>query len=639
MSVSLWTPSPVYIEHANLYRFKRFVEKETGRSFGNYEELYTWSVQELENFWEYILRYFEISYSGRYTSILDWDNHATDFIDAKWFEGISLSYAEHIFKHTHPDQVALKFASETENYREVSWRALSDMVSVLQQFLIDKGVEKGDRVVGVLNNRVETIAIFLAANSLGAIWSCCSPDFGDRSILERFAQIGPKTLFIETAYQYNGKLFSKKKTLDLLKEKISSLKTVVDLNSPDWEGLFSTYRPQNLTFTRLPFSYPLWILYSSGTTGSPKAITHRTGGNILEHYKALALHQNVKKGDNFLWYTTTGWMMWNYALSSLLCGATLCLYDGAINYNAHKTFWTFLKQAQVDHLGAGAAYFTSLPDFSFSDYTPKIIGSTGSPLPAATFENLQNKFPKAHIISLSGGTDVCSAFLSGCPMLPVYAGQLQCRTLGSAIAAFNDGGKPVFDEVGELVIQKPMPSMPLHFWNDEENTKYRESYFEKFPNVWSHGDWIKIIREEGIIIYGRSDATLNRGGVRIGTAEVYNAMDAVDGVKDSLAICLDRDDGSSKMLLFVQLSPGIVLNDALSNEIKTELRSSYSPRHVPDSIYEVSDIPYTLSGKKLELPIKKLFSGQPLEKVVSKDVLRNPACLAEYVGLVGGLRV
>ncbi|HMR20023.1 MAG TPA: acetoacetate--CoA ligase, partial [Sphingobacterium sp.] len=232
-----------------------------------------------------------------------------------------------------------------------------------------------------------------------------------------------------------------------------------------------------------------------------------------------------------------------------------------------------------------------------------------------------------------------SAFLSGCPMLPVYAGQLQCRTLGSAIAAFNDGGKPVFDEVGELVIQKPMPSMPLHFWNDEENTKYRESYFEKFPNVWSHGDWIKIIREEGIIIYGRSDATLNRGGVRIGTAEVYNAMDAVDGVKDSLAICLDRDDGSSKMLLFVQLSPGIVLNDALSNEIKTELRSSYSPRHVPDSIYEVSDIPYTLSGKKLELPIKKLFSGQPLEKVVSKDVLRNPACLAEYVGLVGGLRV
>jgi acetoacetyl-CoA synthetase len=444
---------------------------------------------------------------------------------------------------------------------------------------------------------------------------------------------------METRYRYNDKEFSKVETQRVLRENIESLETVVDLCSPEWEALLSAYVPREITFMRVPFSHPLWILYSSGTTGNPKAITHSVGGNLLEHYKALALQQNVQEGDNFLWYTTTGWMMWNYALSALLCGATLCLYDGAIHHASHRTFWTFLQRAEVDHLGAGAAYYSSLHDFSIEGYAPKVIGSTGSPLPVATFENLQEKFPQTHIISLSGGTDVCSAFLSGSAMLPVYAGQLQCRALGAAIEALNDDGQAVYDEVGELVIEKPMPSMPIYFWNDKGNVKYHESYFEKFPRVWSHGDWIKIIRDEGIIIYGRSDATLNRGGVRIGTAEVYNAINGLEGIMDSLVICIEQVDGSSQMLLFVKLAVTQVLDETLRNKIKTQLRSTYSPRHVPDVICEVQDIPYTLSGKKLELPIKKLFMGHDIEKVVSKDVLRNPDCLHEYAQLRDRLKL
>lgn len=631
MSIALWTPSREYVEASELHRFKEFAERKSGRLFDNYEALYRWSVEELESFWAYCLEYFDIDYSGTYGKVLDWDAQSGDFIAARWFEGITLNYAEHIFKQASSARPALKFGSETEGYREVSWNELAEMVSALQQFLVEKGIGKGDRVVGVLNNRVETIAIFLAVNSLGAIWSCCSPDFGDRSVLDRFTQIEPKALFIESKYQYNDKPFSKAQTQEMLQQQLPSLRTVVDVCAAEWRDILTTYSPAALTFTRVPFSHPLWILYSSGTTGSPKAITHSTGGNLLEHYKALALHQNVQSGENFLWYSTTGWMMWNYALSSLLCGATLCLFDGAINHNDHQTFWEFLRKAQVDHFGAGASYFSAIHDLKPGDFQPKVIGSTGSPLPTSTFENLQMKFPDVHVISLSGGTDVCSAFLSGSSMLPVFSGQLQCRALGAAIEAYNDEGQPVYDEVGELVIEKPMPSMPLYFWNDTDDTKYRESYFDKFPQVWSHGDWIKIQRDEGITIYGRSDATLNRGGVRIGTAEIYNAMSTLSEIRDSLVICVDHKNGSSEMLLFVVLEAEGSLNETLKQKIKSELRTSYSPRHIPDKVFAVQDIPYTLSGKKLELPIKKLFAGLPLTKVVAKDVLRNPDSLNEFV--------
>ena len=627
---ALWTPSKQYAESSTLYAFQKFVEQRYSVHFADYQGFHAWSIEHIESFWEAILHFFNISYSGTYNKVLSWNANEKDFIGVRWFEGIELSYAEHIFKSFDANSIAIKFCSEYEAYKEITWQELESKVSRIQQFLMDRGIRKGDRVVGVLNNRIDTVAIFLAVNSLGAIWSCCSPDFGDRALAERFEQIEPKLLFIETSYQYNDKIFSKRDTLEMLKNSLKTLQEVVDLNDSMWNSSIENYTLQPLTFVRVPFAHPIWILYSSGTTGKPKAITHSTGGNLLEHYKALAIHQNVQKGENFIWYTTTGWMMWNYALSSLLCGATLCMFDGIINHNGHRTFWDFLKRAKVHHLGAGAVYFTSIEHLEIKDYQPKVIGSTGSPLPASTFEALQAKFPDVHIISLSGGTDVCSAFLSGNSMLPVFAGQLQCKTLGADIAAYNEEGHSVENEVGELVIRKPMPSMPVYFWNDEENKKYRESYFDKFPHVWAHGDWIKIITGEGIIIYGRSDATLNRGGVRIGTAEIYNGVHSLKEVKDALVITVDKVDGSSKMVLFVQLEKDVLLDEKLTVQIKNTLRTQYSPRHVPDLIFQVHDIPYTLSGKKLELPVKKIFSGKSLESSVSRDIMRNPDSIAEY---------
>ncbi len=630
MKQPIWTPSEQYIKTSVIYNFQQFVEQRYNRCFLDYTAFYQWSIEKQEDFWEAILLYFKINYTGEYEQVLKWQNTNTDFIDAKWFEGIYLSYAEHIFREKKGADPAIKYTDEIGNYEEISWDELREKVSCIQQFLEEKGVQQGDRVVGILNNTIETVAIFLAVNSLGAIWSCCSPDFGDKSIVERFAQIKPKVLFIELDYQYNDKTFSKRETLAFIQNHIPSIETIIAVYEEDWKGIFTNYLPQVLHFLRVPFSHPIWILYSSGTTGKPKAITHSTGGNLLEHYKALAIHQNVQPGENFLWYSTTGWMMWNYALSSLLCGATLCLFNGAIHHHDHQTFWQFVKQASVHHLGGGAAYFSAIHDLKIENYEPKVIGSTGSPLPAATFENLQEKFPDAHIISLSGGTDVCSAFLSGCVYLPVYAGENQCRTLGSDIVAINDQGEEVYNEVGELVIKKPMPSMPLYFWNDKDHEKYRESYFSDRRGVWNHGDWISIMDHGGIVMYGRSDATLNRGGIRIGTAEIYNVVNETPGVRDSLVITTDNEKGESKMLLFIQLEVRKE-SETVVPIIKRELRKQYSARHVPDLFYAVDDIPYTLSGKKLEIPVKKIFSGYSLEQAVSKDIMQNPESLEEYI--------
>lgn len=628
MKQPIWTPSEHYIKSSTLYSFQQFVEQRYNRCFLDYTSFHQWSAERIEDFWEAVLRYFNIDFSGQYDKVLQWDN-TEDFTGTKWFEGISLSYAEHIFRDKKATDIAIKYADESDSYQEINWTDLRDKVSNIQHFLREKGVKKGDRVVGILNNTVETATIFLAVNSLGAIWSCCSPDFGDKSIIERFEQIKPKVLFIELEYQYNGKSFSKRETLTRIQNNISSIKTVVTVYEEEWQAIFRNSPVKGLSFLRVPFSHPIWILYSSGTTGKPKAITHSTGGNLLEHYKALAIHQNLQQEENFLWYSTTGWMMWNYALSSLLCGATLCLFNGAIHVNNHHDFWTFVKRANVHHLGGGAAYFSAIHDLKIRDYMPKVIGSTGSPLPATTFENLQEKFPGVHTISLSGGTDVCSAFLSGCAYLPVYAGEIQCRTLGADVAALNDKNDEVYNEVGELIIKQPMPSMPLYFWKDKDNEKYRESYFSQRKGVWSHGDWISIMDNGGIVMYGRSDATLNRGGIRIGTAEVYNVVNGLDGVKDSLVIATDNEKGESKMSLFIQLDEGMKL-EVVIPIVKSELRKQYSARHVPDFFYAVNDIPYTLSGKKLEIPIKKIFSGYTIEKAVSKDVMRNPECLEEY---------
>ena len=604
--------------------FKKFTEERRGITFENYEQLREWSVNRLEDFWESIFAYFRIMSDTPYDQVLNRSEQG--FIGSKWFEGATLSYAEHIFRNYTDERPAVIYKNENDDVREMSWKELRQRTAALRQYLVRNGVGKGDRVAGVLNNTPETLVIFLAVNSLGAIWTCCSPDFGSESIEERFEQISPKILFVDKVYHYNGKAYRKKQLINDLAERIDSIEDVVVVNDLKWRSIFALARKNSpLVFERVAFDHPIWVLYSSGTTGTPKAITHSTGGNLLEHFKVLALHQNVQAGERFMWYSTTGWMMWNYAAGALLTGATLCIYDGSLSFPSLNVGWKFATDYRIDHFGAGAAYYIAcakrnpvLPNIPF-----KTLGSTGSPLPPDAFEWLQSKFPDVQIISLSGGTDVCSAFLSGCPWLPVHAGEIQCIALGADIEALNEKGEAVKNELGELVINQPMPSMPLYFWDDKENIRYRESYFEKYPGRWYHGDWIKITENNGVIIYGRSDATLNRGGVRIGTAEIYNAIEEV--VQDSLVVCLDHPDGSSEMHLYVQLEEP--LSEKTKKAISEKLRSRCTPRHVPDKIFRVPEIPYTLSGKKLELPVKRLLMGYSPDRAVSLDAVKNPAAL------------
>jgi acetoacetyl-CoA synthetase len=629
----IWQPKEEYRRGSTIHKFQTFIEERYRLSFKNYEELWNWSVDHITDFWESIYIYFDIDSASPYEAVLKPSAHG--FIGNEWFKGATINYAAHIFRNRTADRPALIYQAENSAVKEVSWEELTVQVQAIQQFLVKKGVQKGDRIVGVLNNTVETIAIFLAVNSIGAIWSCCSTDFGIASVVERFEVIEPKILFADIGYSYNGKQYDKSAAALEMKELIPSLTDVVMVHGDAWKSLVKEVdKERPLSFVAVAFDHPIWILYSSGTTGKPKAITHSTGGNLIEHFKALALHQNVQNGDRFMWYSTTGWMMWNYALSSLLVGATLCIYDGSPVFPDREAMWRFAAENEIDHLGAGAAYFTSCQDMDIQQLhlRLKTIGSTGSPLPPDTFRWLQSQVTDVQIVSLSGGTDVCSAFLSGNALLPVYAGEIQCRTLGAKIHAYNEDGVSVYGEVGELVIEAPMPSMPVYFWKDEGNKKYKESYFDKYPGIWCHGDWIKITaNNQGVIIYGRSDATLNRGGVRIGTAEVYNVLNTFEQIADSLVICIDSQDGDSVMPLYVKMKTGVVLTDELSDQIKRALRSTYSPRHVPDQIIEVPDIPYTMSGKKLEIPVKKIMMGVPIERAVSIDVVKNPAALDFWI--------
>ncbi|HNG07754.1 MAG TPA: acetoacetate--CoA ligase [Chitinophagales bacterium] len=640
MSV-LWSPSEQFINNSNLYKFQKYIENKYQLSFHNYQEIWEWSVQNLEAFWEAVALFFDLKFHQTYSSVL---KNTDKMYETKWFDGATISYTEHVFRNKNNENPAIIYKQENQASIAVSWQELEQKVSAVQQFLKSKNIQKGDRIVAYLPNNVEAIIAFLACNSLGAIWSCCSPDFGTESIVDRFQQIEPKLFIAASTYNYNGKSFNKIATIEEIASKIPSLENVILIgeqhnNFINWASILEQ-DSKDLEFTPVEFQHPIWILYSSGTTGKPKGIVHSTGGNLIEHYKALALHQDCKKGERYLWYSTTGWMMWNYALSSLLVGCTLCIFDGAPNYPDFYSIWEFIDTEKINHFGIGAAFYLSCKkehlavNKKYNLTHLRSLGSTGSPLPADGFEYIYQHIKKdVWLISLSGGTDICSAFVGGSPYLSVYAGEIQCRMLGASVEAWNESGKAVEQELGELMLTKPMPSMPVYFWNDANNEKYKSAYFEDNDNIWRHGDWIKITKHQGVIIYGRSDATLNRDGVRIGTAEVYNAVEILEEIKDSLVICIERENGSFYMPLFVVLQDGIVLNDELKTKIKNSLRKQYSPRHVPDEIIEVNEIPYTISGKKMEMPIKKIMMGMPIEKSISLDAMKNPNSIDEYLAL------
>ena len=640
----LWEPSAEMKQQANVTHYAQWLEDTQQLHFASHEDLWKWSVTNIEDFWASLWEYFHVQSSKPYTDVLI----ERKMPGAQWFPGAELNYAEHVFRNATSDHPALLFRSERHELITISWDELRQKVSAIAQALRKMGVQRGDRVVACMPNIPETVIAFLACASLGATWSSCSPDFGTQSVIDRFQQIEPTVLFAVDGYQYNGRIFDRLPIIADLQKALPTLKKTVlvpyisnstETAHPDmvlWPSLL-TEQQTTLTFEQVPFDHPLWVLYSSGTTGLPKAIVQGQGGILLEHMKQLCLDADLKPGDRFFWFSTTGWMMWNLLIGGLLIGTTVLLYDGSPAYPDMGTLWKYAQDSSATLFGTSAGYIASCmkagiePAKMYDLSKLRTIGSTGSPLSPEGFlwvyEHVKHDL---WLASISGGTDVCSAFVGGSILLPVYTGELQCRLLGASVEAFDEQGQSLTNEVGELVITQPMPSMPLYFWNDPDGQRYSESYFSMYPGVWRHGDWIKITPRGSAIIYGRSDSTINRMGIRMGSSEIYRVVEGIPEILDSLIIGVEQPGGRYYMPLFVVLREGMELDDALKAKIKSTLRTHISPHHVPDEIIQVSDIPRTLSGKKLEVPIKKLFMGVPMEKAVSMDALSNPQALQFY---------
>jgi acetoacetyl-CoA synthetase len=631
----LWRPSDEQVREATLTRFARWLaeHRDVDLAADDYDTLWRWSVEHVEEFWAAIWDFFDVVAATPYERVLG----RREMPGAEWFPGAELNFAEHVFRGKDDDAVAILHASELRELSELSWSELRDLTARIATGLRALGVGPGDRVAAYVPNIPEALAGLLACASIGATWSSCSPDFGARSAIDRFAQIEPKVLLCVDGYRYGGKDHDRHAVLEALCAEMPSLEATVLFGYLDpaatlggatsWEEL--TSEPGELAFEPLPFDHPLWVLYSSGTTGLPKGIVHGHGGILLEHLKKMHLHLDARSGDRIFWFTTTGWMMWNFLAGCLLTEAAIVLYDGNPGHPDLGVLWDLAERTQMTCFGTSASYIASCmkaelePAQGRDLSTLRSVGSTGSPLAPGGFAWVYDQLgDEKWLFSTSGGTDLCTAFVGGVPTLPVYLGELQGRALGAKVEAWNEEGEPVIDEVGELVITEPMPSMPLFLWGDEDGSRYEESYFEMFPGVWRHGDWIEITSRGTAIITGRSDSTINRGGVRMGTSEIYSAVLALDEVADALVVDVD-----GWMPIFVVLADGAELDDELKGRIAQRIREDCSPRHVPNEAYAVDSVPRTLSGKVLEVPVKRILGGTDPEKAASRDSLANPEAL------------
>lgn len=639
----LWEPPQHLQDTSNMMQFMAWLKETRGLSFQTYDQLWSWSVTDIEGFWSGLWHFYDIQAKTPYDTVLE--NKVMP--GAQWFSGAALNYAEHVFRQAHSQKPAIIYETEVRTQGELTWEELKNHTASIAVYLKSLGVNKGDRVVAYASNIHETVIAFLACASIGAVWSSCAPEFGLMSVIDRFKQIEPKVLFAVDGYRYGGKDFDRLDVVKKIQEELPTLQDTIiipylnenpNTNATKWNELIQKYQGSTLSFEPVPFSHPLWILYSSGTTGKPKAIVQSQGGILLEQLKMGGLQNNLKEDDRFFWYTTTGWMMWNVVVSGLLSGSTILLYDGNPAYPTYDTLWKFAESTKMTVFGTSASYLTACmkaglkPKEKFDLTHLKRLGSTGSPLPVSGFQWVYEQVKEEiWLFSTSGGTDLCTAFVGASPFSPVHAGELQARALGAAVKAFNPRGEEVTDEIGELVITEPMPSMPIYFWNDENGERYKDSYFDVYPGIWRHGDFIKITSRGSAIIYGRSDATINRGGIRMGTSEIYSALESISEVADSLVVDIPITSEKSYMPLFVVLKADATLSDDVKSRINQCIRQNCSPRHVPNEIFQVDELPKTLNGKKLEVPIKKILMGTPAEKAVNKGSLINPNTIQYFI--------
>jgi acetoacetyl-CoA synthetase len=677
----LWRPSREWRERAEMTRFMRFASERADRTLTGYDELWRWSVSELEQFWAAIWDYCGVRASHPYERVLD----SRTMPGARWFQGAQLNYAENLLmRDRDPEAIALLHASELRELGSLTWGQLTEQVAAVAAGLRALGVAPGDRVAAYVPNIPETVIAFLASASIGAIWSSAAPEFGARSVIDRFAQIEPTVLLAVDGYRHNGRDFDRSEQVCAIAAELPTLRHTVLLSylapagagaglpgETSWDELRVRGAGAPIEFEQVPFDHPLWVLYSSGTTGLPKAIVHGHGGILLEQLKKSLLHLDLRAGDRMFWFTTTGWMMWNFLVGCLLSDAAIVLYDGSPGHPDMGALWRLAEQTEMSCMGVSAGYLAACEKAGVKPWREhdlsalRAIGSTGSPLSPESFRWVYRQAGEdLWLFSTSGGTDVCTAFVGGCPLLPVYEGELQCRALGCAVESWDEQGNPLIDLVGELVITEPLPSMPLFFWGEDPPTpdgrageRYRESYFGMYPGVWRHGDWIRITARGGAIIYGRSDSTINRQGVRMGTSEIYRAASLLPEVLDALVVDVPRTDQAGGapsaqggggpagpdasasagaelwMILFVVLAPGVVLDKDLTARIKQRIRTDCSPRHVPDEIVQIAQVPRTLSGKVLEVPVKRILMGVPPAQAASAGSLADPHSLDFFVEL------